>query len=53
MSMTNYQLPVHVVDKTHTVGSAHLLRQVLFAEIHNDRDVNVAVLRCHGGDHSK
>ena len=31
----------------------HLLRQVLLAEIHNERDVNVAVLRCNGGDHSK
>ena len=47
------QLPVHVVDKTHTVDSVHLLCQVLLAKIHNEHDVNLAVLKCHGGDHSK
>ena len=26
---------------------------VLLAEIHNEGDVNEAVLQCHGGDHSK
>lgn len=47
------QLPAHVVDKTHTVDSVHLLCQVLLAEIHNQRDVNVAVSKCHGGNHLK
>ena len=41
-------------DKTVRLGAEGL---VLWAEIrpeiHNDGDVNVAVLKCHGGDHSK
>ena len=37
------QLPVHVVAKTHRVDSAHLLCQVLLAETHSERDVNVVV----------
>ena len=47
------QLPVHVVDKTHTVDSVQMLCQVLLAVLHNERDVNVAVSKCHGEDHSK
>ena len=36
-------------DKTVRLGAEGL---VLWAEIHNEGDVNVAVLKCHGGDHS-
>ena len=37
-------------DKAVRLGAEGL---VLWAEIHNEGDVNVAVLKCHGGDHSK
>ena len=37
-------------DKTVRLGAEGL---VLWAEIRNEGDVNVAVLKCHGGDHSK
>ena len=37
-------------DKTVRLGAEGL---VLWAEIHNKVDVNVVVLKCHGGDHSK
>ena len=37
-------------DKTVRLGAEGL---VLWAEIHNEGDVNVAVSKCHGGDHSK
>ena len=37
-------------DKTVRLGAEGL---VLWAEIHNEGDVNVVVLKCHGGDHSK
>ena len=47
------QLPVHVVVKTHTMDSVHMSCQVLLAEIQKERAVNVAVSKCHGGDHSK
>ena len=34
-------------DQTVGLGAEGL---ALFAEIHNEGDVNVAVLECHGGD---
>ena len=37
-------------DKTVRLGAEGL---VLWAEIHNEGDVNVVVLKCHGGVHSK
>ena len=37
-------------DKTVRLGAEGL---VLWAEIHNEGDVNVVVLKCHGVDHSK
>ena len=37
-------------DKTARLGAEGL---VLWAEIHNEGNVNVAVSKCHGGDHSK
>ena len=37
-------------DKTVGLGAEGL---VLLAEIHNEGDLNVAVLKCRGGDHSK
>ena len=36
--------------KTVRLGAEGL---VLWAEVHNNVDVNVVVLKCHGGDHSK
>ncbi len=39
-----------VSDRTLGLGAEGL---VLLAEIHNGGDVNMAVLKCHGGDHSK
>ena len=39
-----------VSDRTLGLGAEGLL---LLAEIHNGGDVNMAVLKCHGGDHSK
>ena len=37
-------------DKTVRLGAEGL---ALWAEIHNEGDVNVVVLKCHGRDHSK
>ena len=37
-------------DKTVRLGTEGL---VLWPEIHKEDDVNVAVLKCHGGDLSK
>ena len=39
-------------DKTVRLGAEGLVLWQ-WAEIHNEGDVNVAVLKCHGGDHSK
>ena len=36
--------------KTVRLGAEGL---VLWAETHNKGDVNMAVFKCHGGDHSK
>ena len=38
------------LDKTVRLGAEGL---VLRVEIHNEGDVNVAALKCHGGNHSK